>query len=341
MYFRFLISFLLVSSCLFGQKYEVLGIGTPCMDLLLTVDDAFLESIGSEKGGSTHDDWETLSAILVKAKQTPRCATGGSASNTIKGLSSLGHRTALVGMLGKDEMAHRYLESISPLGIVSKMFRTDTPSQHVVALITPDHQRTFRVFTGASDEFKSEFLTPDLFEGVKLVHIEGYALYNDDVVETAMKMAKEAGALVSFDMGNYRVVRQFKTRILEFLPKYVDIVFANEDETMELTGCDPKAGCLFLRNCCPTAVVLLGAGGCWAANSNEMIHGDSYPVNVVDTTGAGDLFASGFLHGYLSHLTLKESAICGNLAGGTVVELIGAEIPQHKWPSLKAKMPTR
>lgn len=340
MNFRVLSLFLFFSSFLSGQQYEILGIGTPCMDLLLTVDDSFLKSIGSEKGGSTHDDWETLSRVLESANQTPRCATGGSASNTIKGLSSLGHKTALTGMLGRDEMARRYLDSIRPLGIVSKLIRTNTPSQHVVALITPDHQRTFRVFTGASDEFKSSFLTPDLFKDVKLVHIEGYALYNEDVVETAMRMAKEAGALVSFDMGNYRVVRQFKSRILELLPKYVDIVFANEDETLELTDRSPKEGCAYLRTLCPIAVVLLGAEGCWTGNAEELIHSVSYPVNVVDTTGAGDLFASGFLHGHLNQLSLKECAVCGNLTGGTVVELMGAEIPQNKWSSLKAKMPS-
>lgn len=339
MLIRSLLLSLLLSTGAISQNYEVLGIGTPCMDLLLTVDDTFLTNIGSEKGSSTHDNWETLSSILTQANQTPRCLTGGSASNTIKGLSSLGHRTALIGMLGKDEMARRYLESISPLGIVSKMIQTDTPSQHVVALITPDHQRTFRVFTGASDEFKSLYLTPDLFEGVHLVHIEGYALYNEDVVEKAMQLAKEAGCLISFDMGNYRVVRQFKSRILELLPKYVDIVFANEDEILELTECSSKEGCDLLRTYCPVAVVLLGSEGCWAGNANEIIHSPPFPVQVVDTTGAGDLFASGFLHGYLNQLSLEECAVCGNLAGATVIELIGAEIPQSKWAGLKAKMP--
>ena len=269
----------------------------------------------------------------------PIVTTGGSCANTIKGLASLGQRSALAGKMGRDPMGKLFLEKFEKYGVVPLIVYSDTPTAQVASLITPDHQRTFRCFPGAGNEFTEEDLIPELFQGVRLVHIEGYAFYNQSLAERSMQMAKEAGALVSLDLGSFELVKKFKGKLLELIPAYVDIIFANEDETRVLTGLGPEEGCDLLRQMCQATVILIGKDGCWIGSPDEKCLCPAIAANVIDTTGAGDLFASGFLHGFLEGCTLKECGRYGNLTGGTVVQYKGAEIPDHKWTELKEIMP--
>lgn len=332
------IVFFFYSALSYAQEYEILGIGAPCMDILIHVDDEFLASIDAKKGGSKLENWETFSKIIEKANNPAQYAAGGSASNTIKGLRSLGQKTAICGKIGSDEMGQKYIKNINHLGIIGKLVTSSTPTQQVAAFITPDHQRTFRVFPGAAIELSSLDLTPELFRNVKLVHIEGYALYNGSLVRRAMELAKEAGALVSFDMASFEVVQKYKETILELISSYADIVFANEDEAKTLTGLFPSEACDKLKSMCKVAVILVGEDGCWVGSGDYKHHSPAVASKVIDTTGAGDLFASGFLHGYLEGCPLDICAQYGNLTGGAVVEIVGAEIPEAKWKELREQL---
>ncbi len=320
------------------QTYQVLGIGSPGMDLLLPVEESFLETIPGGKGGSQHIDQENFRKVVKHARgcstvsgEPLKIATGGSCANTIKGLASLGSSCALFGKVGRDEMGRRFLDKMVSLHITPLLIATDTPTAQVICLITPDHQRTFRYFPGASAEFSEKDLFPELFRGIDLVHIEGYALYNGTIVEESAKLAKKYGAKVSFDLACYEVVERFKERILKLLPEYVDVVFANEDEVVALLGVGPQEGCQKLSEMCSVAVTLIGKKGCWVGSGDKIFHCPTLPVTVVDTTGAGDLFAAGFLHGYLNRRPLEECAFNGNVTGSTVVQIQGAEIPHSKW----------
>jgi sugar/nucleoside kinase (ribokinase family) len=197
-----------------------------------------------------------------------------------------------------------------------------------------------RCYPGAANEIESHELNPSLFKGVNLVHIEGYMLYAKDkiFVPEAMRCAKEAGATISFDLSSYDLIRLQKEKIIEILNNYVDIVFANEDEVKELTGQEPLEGCAVLKQICPIAVVMVGPKGCIVGSGEMLHHSSAFPVKALDTTGAGDLFASGFLHAYLNGLPLKVCALIGNMVGGAVCEVYGAEIPKQKWNSLKMQL---
>lgn len=339
--FYLFIVILFLGSLLNAKEYEILAIGTPCMDILFEVPEDFLQVVKVEKGGSAHADWETFSGILARTPTSPQYAPGGSASNTIKGLSYLGHKCAIFGKIGKDEIAGKYCENIESYGVISKLISTDTPTQQVAAFITPDHQRTFRVFPGASKDLTCEDLKSEFFKNTKLVHIEGYALHNDKLVKKSMEMAKEAGALVSFDLASFILVKEHKEQILELIEKYVDILFANKEETMALTGLEPEEGCGYLEKLCKVSIVTIGDQGCWVGSKGSVQHYPALPAQVIDTTGAGDLFACGFLHGYVEGHSLDQCARYGNLIAGKVVEVIGAEIPFDKWAQLLLQIPKK
>lgn len=317
------------------NDYEILGVATPVMDQIIFVEEDYINQVSGGKGGMHPVDYDKLRKIVENSGQEPTYLPGGSGSNTINGLAQLGHSCGLVGKIGKDEIADRILESLSRLPIKPLYVETDTPTAQVVCLVTPDGERTGRSFLGASREMRANDLSPDIFNNVSLVHIEGYALMNGDLVNRAMMLAKRAGAKISFDLGSFEIVRTYKDHIKELLPRYVDVVFANADETRALTDFEPEMGGDILSELCPISVVLMGKNGCLIHQGSERIHCPAFPVEAIDTTGAGDLFASGFLHGYLAGRPLEECGRLGCLLGGEVVQVIGAAIPREGWERIK------
>jgi sugar/nucleoside kinase (ribokinase family) len=317
------------------KEIEILGVGSPFMDQVIEVSEEFLSTVPGSKGGMEIVDYPVLCDIIQRSGKTPTTIAGGSAANTIKGLSNLGHKCALVGSIGTDPLGTLFLERLKSLGIVSYLHASPLPTSQLVSLVTPDGQRTFRDFLGASTLTNAETLHPEYFTHVKLVHIEGYSLLNKGLTKKAMELAKEAGTMVSFDLASFEIVQGFKDSILQLLKEYVDIVFANADEIRMLTQLSPDKGCEFLKDLCKIAVVLLGKEGCIVGKGREIRHCPAYPVTPVDTTGAGDLFASGFLHGYLQGASIQECAHYGAITGQAVVQVLGAEIPQAKWRKIQ------
>jgi sugar/nucleoside kinase (ribokinase family) len=320
-----------------AYEYKVLGIGAPCMDILISAEENFIDSLG-EKGGSKLVEWSFVDKVLNQYSSHAVIATGGSCANTIKGLASLGHRCAIYGKLGNDEMGKRFFNKMTSLGILPLVdISVQSATQVCLCFISPDGDRTMRCHAGASIELSSLDLSPQLFQNVSLVHIEGYSLYTQDpeFVPVAMQMAKQQGALISFDLSSFELVKKYKEKILHLLKNYVDIVFANGDEVKTLTGLPPEEGCEFLKNICPIAVVMVGKNGCFVGSDSGILHSEAFEAQVLDTTGAGDLFASGFLHGILEHLPLEECSHCGNKIGAAVIEVYGAEIPSAKWNKIK------
>lgn len=317
------------------RQIEVLGIGTPVVDQIIKVEESFLDDIIGEKGGMVVVDFDTIAKIIRKSPFSPIILPGGSSANTIRGLAQLGHQCALIGKIGRDPISRHFLESLSALKIQSHLIHSSTPTAQVLCLVTPDGERTMRAFLGAGKELRPEDLQPSLFENVSLVHIEGYTLLTNSLTQRAMELAKEAGAKVSFDLGSFEVVKQFKDTIIKLLPRYVDIVFGNKVEIEELTNLSPEKACKVLKDLCETSVVLLGSEGCIVGSGIQQIRLPALSVQVVDTTGAGDLFLAGFLHGYLRRRPLEDCAHFGTLAGGAAVQVSGVDLPIEAWSSIK------
>lgn len=313
---------------------EILGIGNPIIDHVLHVDDKFMDTIPGQRGGMVPVDYKTFEEILLKAAEFnffPISVAGGSCSNTLKGLAHLGYRSGLIGMIGKDAWARKYVSAIQELGITPLFQVSDLPTAQVLCLVTPNGERTCRTFLGASQNIQPEIINPAIFNGVKLVHVEGYSLLQSNLTETVMQYAKEAKAKISFDLASFEVVKQHKERILYLLAEFVDIVFGNEKETFSLVEAHAEKGCKKLIELVDIAIVMQGNQGCWVGQGNFLIHEPVEKVKVVDTTGAGDLFASGFLAEYMAHKSLRECARVGNLLGSAVVQVSGSELPRTTW----------
>lgn len=319
-------------------EYEVLGIGAPIIDLILRVDHAHLEKISAGKHGMQVVDYPTLKKIIAESGVSPTRTAGGSGANTIRGLAHLGHKTAFLGRIGSDLEGRFFLKTIKSVQISPLLLESETPTAQVVCLVTPDGERTMRAFLGASAEFTEKDLKPEFFKGVSLVHIEGYQLLKGETVLHAMEMAKAANARVSFDLGSYELVEDFKDTIVKLVTKYVDVLFANQQEIQGLTKMPPEKGCALLTDLCETSVVMLGSEGCIVGRGEEQTRFPAFKVPVIDTTGAGDLFASGFLHGYLKGRSMKECARLGALSGAAAVQVHGTDLSLDMWEAIAREM---
>lgn len=341
MFYPIFLSILFLTSNLSAEPNEILGIGAPCMDILINVDDNFLQTLGV-KGGSQQTDKEAFDLIIQRGQnQNSVTVPGGSCANTIKGLAKLNHQCAFFGKLANDSMGQKFTQNMHDHNIdFNCVYGKGSSTQLCACMIAKDGERTMRCYPGCANDITKDNLKPELFRGVKLVHVEGYMLkvHDPDFLKEALRMAKEMGCQVSMDLSSKELVQQHRQTMLNLLKKYVDIVFANADEVQALLHVGPRQGCRQLKEICKIAVVMLGKEGCLVGSKNAIFHVPRVNANVVDTTGAGDLFASGFLHGYLLKCSLKECGKWGNTLGASVCEVVGAEIPEKNWQYLRLKL---
>lgn len=317
------------------MNYEILGIGGPILDQVLQVSESYLATISGKKGGMEPIDFEGLQQLILKSGSQPVSVPGGSTRNTLHGLARFGEKCALLGMVGKDAQGQKYRSLLKEQGILPLLIESETPTATVLSLVTPDGERTMRTFQGASIEIRGHHINPAVFKPPKLVHLEGYTLFNDTYTEACMRLAKEEKAKISFDLASFEIVNAYRDTILNLLEKYVDVIFANEEEAFALTGeKKEEAACDFLAEICDVGVVLMGPQGCWVKNKEQKLHCPAYPVQPLDTTGAGDLFASGFLHGYMRDYPMEICAHYGAIAGRAVVQVMGPVIPHEGWEAV-------
>lgn len=255
----------------------------------------------------------------------------------------MGANVAFVGKVGEDKIGTFFVDDLKQSGIEPKLKYSKTPSALAAALITPDSERTFATYLGASVELTPSDITEDLFEGYDILHIEGYLVFNESLIEHALKLAKEKDLLVSIDMASFNVVEAKLDFLKDMVSKYVDIVFANEEEAKAFTNLEPKEACAAIAKDVKIAVVKIGKDGAYIKEgNNEMIHAPAFKANSIDTTGAGDSYASGFLYGYTHGASHYNSSRIGALIAGNVIEYLGAKMPDETWgkimPEIKAML---
>jgi len=334
MIFQFIFFLLFIPVLFSDTTYRVVGMGTACVDFLVPVNEEFLIQHVPGLKGSCHVCTTEFVDHLIEASQRPsKKAPGGSAANTIRGLAKLGERCAFYTHIGADSVGEFFAKSLQDCGIVGLLKVIPGYSTgRIVCMITPDGQRTLQAaFSPPPDAF---FLHSDHLKNVQWMHFESYQFLCEDTIEKGMDLAKKAGAKISLDLSSYNIVLQFKDRLSHLIPLYVDVLFANEDETMAFTGLSPEEGCLKLQEICPIAVVKIGEKGCLIGHEGKILALPAFPAQLVDTTGAGDLFASGFLYGILNGFPLEACGRLGNRLGGSIVEVVGAELPEERWADI-------
>lgn len=314
---------------------KVVGVGSPIVDLLAHVDEAFLNTCAGTKGGMELVDDSFLCGLLEKLVERPALAAGGSAANTVFALARLGLPAAFIGKLGRDAMGRHYLDEFERLrGDRSRFKYCDgSATARCLSLITPDGERTMRTCLGAAAHMAAADIAAADFEGFDHAHIEGFLLFNPDLTRAALQAARAAGCTVSLDLGSFEVVRAAGPALRDLLKESVDMVFANEEEAEAFCGTsDPEHALDELAALCSTAVVKLGAAGSLIQDASGRIAVEALRVSpVVDTTGAGDFWAAGFLYGKLNGLPSAECGRLGSLLGAAVVQHLGADLPPECW----------
>jgi sugar/nucleoside kinase (ribokinase family) len=326
--------FLLTSQLLVAQDSSyVCGVGSCCVDLLVQVDDAFIKTYVPDRKGASHScDLEVVNQALAATNQVPKILPGGSAANTVRALSKLGNPCAFLGHVAKDRWGDIFCENLKQLQIDPRL--KDTPFTSIVlCLITPDGQRTFLGFNPPLENLN---VSPEDLQGVKWIHLEARSLANWPYIEQIVKLASELNIKISMDLSSFGTVNKYKEILLPLISNSIEIVFCNEDEIEALTGLAPKEGCFALQQMCPIAVITLGERGCLIGHEDKIYTVPSLPANVVDTTGAGDYFAAGFLYAYFYSQPLKQCGQIGHRLGSAIVEVIGTELSEEIWDTLRS-----
>lgn len=319
---------------------KIIGIGNALTDVLYQIsDNQLLDKFSLPKGSMQLIDTE-LSSLIRKTLSGSSCemVAGGSAANTVNGISCLGGHVGFIGKVGNDEIGRFYLDDLAHNGVSASMITSDLPSGNCTVLISPDGERTMCTCLGAAAELKAEELTADQFTGYSLLHIEGYLVSDYTLIERAVKLAKEQGLMVSIDLASYNVVDANKAFLLYLIQDYVDIVFANEEEAKSLTGKSPREALDEIAEMCAVAVVKEGEKGSYIKTMGKVWHIDPVSANCVDTTGAGDLYAAGFLYGWTCGCGWDKCGELGSLVAAKTVEVIGPKLEKETWNYIKSQL---
>ncbi|KAA0065219.1 putative sugar kinase [Cucumis melo var. makuwa] len=319
------------------------------IDHVSRVDSSLLDRIPGDRGGSMPVGMEELESILREVKSyilsspddltTPvKTIAGGSVANTIRGLSAgFGVSCGIIGACGDDEQGKLFVSNMSSHGVnLSRLRMIKGPTAQCVCLVDALGNRTMRPSLSSAVKVQGNELTRHDFKGSKWL-VMRYSIFNIEVIEAAVKMAKQEKVFVSLDLASFEMVRDFKLPLLHLLESgNIDLCFANEDEAKELIrgekDADPEVALEFLAKHCQWAVVTLGANGCIAKHGKDIVRvpaiGES---KATDATGAGDLFASGFLYGLVKGLSLEKCCQLGSCSGGSVIRALGGEVTPENW----------
>ena len=312
---------------------KVLGMGNALVDVLVQLQsDDLLAELNFPKGSMQLIDEACLNDVKekIKGKETSVMA-GGAAANTIAGLARLGNACGFIGKTGHDELADVFFNDMTACGIKPSLLKNDKPSGRAMVFISPDSERTFGTYLGAAAEMDASDLTFEMFSGYDYFFIEGYLVQNHNLIERAIVLAKEAGCKIALDLAGYNVVEANLDFFRYLIKEYTHIVFANEDEACALTGKNPKEALLEIADMCDIAVVKVGADGALIKQKDTVLHVPAIPANPVDTTGAGDLYAAGFIHGLSTGQPLHICGEYGSITAGNIVEVVGPKMSNERW----------
>ncbi|MDA9423712.1 MULTISPECIES: adenosine kinase [Bradyrhizobium] len=312
-------------------KYDVLGIGNALFDVLVRTDEAFLARHGMAKGSMSLID-EARAAAIYKDMGPATEVSGGSAANTIVGIGSLGARAAYVGKVKDDQIGKLYVHDIRSAGVAfNTPAATDGPATGCsYILVTGDGERTMNTYLGAAQDLSPADIDPAEVASAAIVYLEGY-LWDPknakDAFVKAARIAHDARRKVALTLSDSFCVDRYRDEFLSLMRNgTVDIVFANESELHSLyMTSDFDTALKQLRNDVNLGVVTRSEKGCMVVSVEDAVAAPAFPVDkVVDTTGAGDLFAAGFLYGLARNLAYKQCGELGALAAAEVIQHIGA-----------------
>ncbi len=320
------------------NKKLIVAVGNALVDMLAYENEDFVRKIGGALGGMTYVEKEFIEQTLTMLSEQPITVPGGSACNTAVGVGRLGGAARFIGKCGNGELGAFFENDLKNQYVEPALLRSNSPTGRVLSVVTPNAQRSMFTCLGAAAEMLPQEISENCFEGAAIVHIEGYLLFNSQLILKVLKTAKACGALISLDLPSYNVVKESHELLKDIVETSVDILMANEDEARAYTGhADETRAVNALAEKVDIAVLKIGERGSLIAHHNEM-----FPVapqgsgHAVDSTGAGDLWAAGFLYGLVNGYRLQKCGELGSACGYEVCQVMGANIPEAGWERIRA-----
>lgn len=314
-----------------APKYDVLGIGNAIVDVISSADDGFLAQEGMEKGAMVLIDTERAEQLYDRMGPG-REVSGGSAANTLACLASLGHKCAFVGQVADDQLGQVFTHDIRAGGIQFDVspYGGDVPTARCLILVTPDGQRTMNTYLGATQYLPESAIDESLIGDAAILYLEGYLWDPEEprrAMRRAMKAARAAGRKIAFTLSDVFVIDRYRADFDAMIADgMIDILFANENEVMAMAeSIDFEQAVAKLAARMPMLVATRGEKG--AVCIENGVRSETYAVDVaqvVDTTGAGDAFAAGFLAGHVAGKGNEEALRIGAIAAAEVISHYGA-----------------
>jgi len=312
--------------------------GNALVDILTELpDDSLLTEFELQKGSMQLVEKDFSNLIQNRIQHLKKSeVSGGSAANTICGLAAMGIETAFIGKVGRDRLGEVFEKDLVHNGIQPLLQYSRFETGHALALVSPDGERTFATCLGAAVDLEPDDLSADMFQGYTHFYIEGYLVQHHELIRRAVELAMENDLKIILDLASFNVVED-NLEFLHFLVKeYADLVFANADEARVYSnGKKPEDALAEIAQDCWIAVVKTGKEGSLIQNGKQVYRISATRVNCIDTTGAGDLYAAGFLYGMLNGLNLSLCGEIGSILAGKVIEILGGRIPDATWTEIK------
>ncbi len=318
----------------------VLGVGNALVDVISMLNnDSILEKFGLPRGSMTLVDAE-LSELIFRTvySEKSEMSTGGSVANTMRTLASLGGKGGYLGKIGKDDLGEVFKADFEKRGIITHLFYDEKSTGRVMGLVSTDSERTMATYLGAAAELTPTDFSLQIFENYDYAYMEGYLVFNQKLIKAGIEMAKAAGLKVAIDLASFNVVEANLDFLKDLIKNNVDIVFANEEEAKSFTGKEPFEALLEIAEMCELAIVKVGKQGSYIKRGDEIVKVGTINANAIDTTGAGDSYAAGFFYGLTNNYDLETCGKIAALVSGKVVEVIGANLPDHQWPEINEEI---
>ena len=323
---------------------RVTGIGNALNDMLVNLKtDSVLERFDLPKGSMSLVDNRLQTEISKSVAGLPySLSLGGSAGNTIRAMAQLGCKVGFIGKVGPDTTGDFFVQALENLKVAPTVFRGKERSGKCVSLISPDGvikmngERTMVTHLGAALELSAEEIEPAVFEGYDCLYMEGYLVQNHALIRKAAETAKACGLKVALDLAGLSAVAENLEFLRKLVTDCVDIVFANEDEAKAFTcEAEPLNALQMISGMCELAVVKIGIRGALIKQGDEVVHvGIMAAAKRVDTTGAGDFYAAGFLAGLCDGLSLRQCGTIGAITAGKVIEVVGTTFGDDAWKDI-------
>lgn len=313
------------------KKYDVIGIGGALLDFIVEVDDNVLVEIDLKKKEMKLIEEEESKKIMKKLeKYDVKTAPGGSSANTLAGVSVLGGNSIFIGKIGKDKHGDMYEQMTLDNGVNSKLSKHDGAiTGHAITFITPDSERSFATHLGASLHLKKEDVFEEDIKESKILHVEGFQLEDKELRNVclhAMKIAKENNVKISIDLSDSGIIGRNLEDLKKIVKEFSDILFVNEDEAEAFTGLKEEEALHAIYDMVEIAIVKLGDKGSLIKSEDMIYKIPAYEVKVVNTNGAGDMYAAGILYSIANGINLEKGGRIAAYAAAQVVKQAGARL---------------